>query len=481
MTTKPTVFISYSHKDEVWKDRLVSQLAVLEQQGHLDLWDDSRINAGDEWQEDIRESMAAAKAAVLLVSANFLTSKFILSEEVPRLLQRRKEQGLVVFPIIVKPCAWQTVDWLSRMQVRPKNAKPLSSHVGAKRDEAMAEIALETFKQFKTVLPPSAQQKLERPNPQIYIEDADIIEFPCDALVLKYAQGFHGADKLVASRLKRLDISPSPGKYVWLPSKSGIAAKRILFVGVPELYHFGYIQIRELAISSLKILAEEMPDAKHIAMTMHGVGYGLDERESFLAQIAGLLEAFRKKLVPDALERVTIVESDKKRASRLRTILEEYLPPKSLAVNAQAKDRVIPKSVIEAGLKSDNKPLIFVAMSFDEEMEDVYTFGIQGPVNAAGYLCERVDMSSFTGDILARIKSKIEIANLIIADLTGANANVYLEVGYAWGKERPTLLLAKKGDNLNFDVLNQRCIIYKNINDLAKKLEADLISLKPQL
>lgn len=73
----------------------------------------------------------------------------------------------------------------------------------------------------------------------------------------------------------------------------------------------------------------------------------------------------------------------------------------------------------------------YAAMPFNKELQDVYVFGIQGPVNEAGYLCERMDMVSFTGDILARIKSRIETAALVIADLSGANANVYLEVGYA--------------------------------------------------
>ena len=131
----------------------------------------------------------------------------------------------------------------------------------------------------------------------------------------------------------------------------------------------------------------------------------------------------------------------------------------------------------DAGVYSSTKPHVFVAMPFSEDMEDTYIFGIQGPVNAAGYLCERVDLTVFTGDIIARIKSRIETASLVIADLTGANPNVYLEVGYAWGKDRPTLLVAKKGDPLKFDVQSQRCLIYKSISDLEKKLETDLASL----
>jgi hypothetical protein len=86
MTT--TVFISYSHKDEEWKDRLVTQLGVLEQEGILDLWDDRRIEAGEDWKPEIEQAINRASVAILMISANFLTSKFILSEEVPVLLTR---------------------------------------------------------------------------------------------------------------------------------------------------------------------------------------------------------------------------------------------------------------------------------------------------------------------------------------------------------------------------------------------------------
>ncbi|HSK79131.1 MAG TPA: hypothetical protein VLQ45_21945, partial [Thermoanaerobaculia bacterium] len=66
---------------------------------------------------------------------------------------------------------------------------------------------------------------------------------------------------------------------------------------------------------------------------------------------------------------------------------------------------------------------------------------------------------------------------LIVADLTGDNANVYLEVGYAWGRGRPTLLIARSSDDLKFDVRGQRCIIYENIVDLSKRLSNDLKTL----
>lgn len=139
----PTVFISYSHQDEEWKDRLVTHLGVLRQQGALEVWDDRRIEVGTDWHPEIEHTINAASVAVLMVSANFLTSNFILSEEVPRFFQRRLREGLRIFPVIIKPCAWKEVKWLSSIQIRPKDGRPLSSGNENQIDTDLAAIAEE--------------------------------------------------------------------------------------------------------------------------------------------------------------------------------------------------------------------------------------------------------------------------------------------------------------------------------------------------
>jgi hypothetical protein len=125
--TTPTVFISYSHRDEMWKDRLLTQLGVLQQQSLLELWHDRRLEAGADWYQEISQAMAAAHVAVLLISADFLTSPFILQEEVARLMTRRQQEGLPIVPILVRPCPWKQVPWLARMQLRPIDARPLAA------------------------------------------------------------------------------------------------------------------------------------------------------------------------------------------------------------------------------------------------------------------------------------------------------------------------------------------------------------------
>jgi len=151
---KPTVFISYSHKDEEWKDRLVTHLGVLQWEGHLDLWEDRRIGACEDWYQEILEAMNAANVAILMVSADFLNSNFINKEEVPHLLERRDKEGMRIFPVIVRPCTWDEVKWLYRMQIRPKNAEPLSAGNEHQIETNLVAIA----KEIKSIIGRSRQE-----------------------------------------------------------------------------------------------------------------------------------------------------------------------------------------------------------------------------------------------------------------------------------------------------------------------------------
>ena len=118
------IFISYSHKDEAWKDRLTAHLNVLKRQDLLDFWEDRQILPGGDWYQDIQTAITKAQIAILLISVDFLNSEFILNEELPVLLQKRQDQGLTIIPVIVEPCLWEDVSWLSPINVLPKDGTP---------------------------------------------------------------------------------------------------------------------------------------------------------------------------------------------------------------------------------------------------------------------------------------------------------------------------------------------------------------------
>ncbi len=137
------IFISYSHQDEAWKERLHTHLKVLEQQNLLAVWEDRQIAAGNDWFPEIEQALNSSQVAILLISADFLSSKFILGEEVPRLLKRRKEEGLRIIPLMIGHCAWEAIDWLCSIQGRPLDNKPLADLSKTKRDKCLKDLALE--------------------------------------------------------------------------------------------------------------------------------------------------------------------------------------------------------------------------------------------------------------------------------------------------------------------------------------------------
>ena len=137
------VFISYARKDESFKDELVTMLAGLQRRGIVETWQDRRIEAGDEWNTSISDALNDCNLALLLVSADYLASRFIQEEEQPKLLQRRHEMQLRVIPIIVRACPWQGEPVLKTLQTLPADGKPIItfSEEKGERDQVWTDIA----------------------------------------------------------------------------------------------------------------------------------------------------------------------------------------------------------------------------------------------------------------------------------------------------------------------------------------------------
>jgi nucleotide-binding universal stress UspA family protein len=133
------VFISYSHADAEWLERLQKHLRPLQRQG-VDVWDDTRLRAGERWREEIREALAATKVAILLISADFLASDFIVTNELPPLLKAAEEDGATILPLIISPCRFTRMESLSRFQAVNDPAKPLVQMRRANREKVLDDV-----------------------------------------------------------------------------------------------------------------------------------------------------------------------------------------------------------------------------------------------------------------------------------------------------------------------------------------------------
>jgi len=110
-------------------------------------------------------------------------------------------------------------------------------------------------------------------------------------------------------------------------------------------------------------------------------------------------------------------------------------------------------------------------MPFEEAFDDVYQLGIKQACDDAGAYCERVDEQMYEETILHRIYNQIAKADVIIADMTGRNANVFYEVGYAHALGKSTILLTQQADDIPFDLKHFPHIIYEGqIVDLRDQL-----------
>jgi hypothetical protein len=106
------------------------------------------------------------------------------------------------------------------------------------------------------------------------------------------------------------------------------------------------------------------------------------------------------------------------------------------------------------------KPFCFVLMPFDSSFNDLYEFGIKGACSDTGVYCERVDEQIFLGSMLERIYSQISRADLLVADMTGKNPNVFYEVGYAHALGKNVVLLTSNSSDIPFDLKHFPHIVY---------------------
>ncbi len=140
------IFISYAHKAEHYKDELITFLAPLKRQGIIDTWQDRSIESG-EWNEQIQNAMKEATIFVFLVERYFLSSNYIVKEEIRIGFEKFQKKEAKLFPIICEHCDWSNMPmtkddeykefnpqlnrelhyWMGKLQAFPKDAKPIKS------------------------------------------------------------------------------------------------------------------------------------------------------------------------------------------------------------------------------------------------------------------------------------------------------------------------------------------------------------------
>lgn len=144
------VFVCYSHADSVWLERLQVHLKPLQREYKIDIWDDSRLKPGSKWRDEIREAVNKANVAILIISADFLASDFIVTNELPPLLKAAEEEGALILPIIVSPSLFNRNQDLSQFQSVNPPSKPLLSLSDAEQEGVFLQVAEAVLEKAET-------------------------------------------------------------------------------------------------------------------------------------------------------------------------------------------------------------------------------------------------------------------------------------------------------------------------------------------
>jgi tetratricopeptide (TPR) repeat protein len=132
------VFYAYAPEDLTWVQELEKHLSLLQRQGIISTWHPRLIAAGEDWQHVIDVHFEKASIILLLVSPDFLASDYCYSAEMKQALERERERGVYVIPILLRPVDWQHAPF-AHLRPLPSDATFVTEWKNL--DRAFADIA----------------------------------------------------------------------------------------------------------------------------------------------------------------------------------------------------------------------------------------------------------------------------------------------------------------------------------------------------
>lgn len=154
MPTK--VFISYSHKDEEFKNSLTEHLSGLVRSGTISEWNDRKIVPGTDWSHEINENLKSSDLILFLISSSFLSSDYCVNIEAETALSMHKSGEAQLIPIVIRAVEWSDSP-LSKLQGLPKDAKPVAS---SNNDEAWVDV-IQGIKKHISEFQPKANESIK--------------------------------------------------------------------------------------------------------------------------------------------------------------------------------------------------------------------------------------------------------------------------------------------------------------------------------
>ena len=202
-----------------------------------------------------------------------------------------------------------------------------------------------------------------------------------------------------------------------------------------------------------------------------------DEIELRISKINSLATSFieNSDLFDAILNNVFSPNFNKSLKTQIKNILEsDGVSGEKIAESISELTQEMKKS-LAPNLGVFQKGLLFIIMAMveDDTVQDIF-YTLKTTARDAGFTAERVDDVFGYDTINAKLLKHIELAEVIIADLTFERPNCYYELGYAHCYKKNVILTAKTGTTIHFDISNYNVIFYDNMKQLSDKLSVAL-------
>lgn len=165
---KLKMFVSYSHLDLSYKNSFLDHIAPLVRRGLIEVWSDSAMLAGDNFENGIQLALDASDIFVGLISSNYVASDFCFNIELAQALERQSQETICVIPVIVKSVNWKNLGFDKTIAL-PDDAIPIS--LAEDRDLAWTQVA----KGIERVVEESqANKPAIKPNIEKWCDDTEV-------------------------------------------------------------------------------------------------------------------------------------------------------------------------------------------------------------------------------------------------------------------------------------------------------------------
>ena len=142
------LFISYCHEDKKWADRVRVHLKPFQEGGKIRLWDDTRLQTGEWWNDEIESALQASKLAVLIVSPDFYASEYVRTKELPVLLRRARERRVRVFPLIVGAVLPESHGEVAALHAANDFERPLNGLTESEQERCLAALTRDIIREL---------------------------------------------------------------------------------------------------------------------------------------------------------------------------------------------------------------------------------------------------------------------------------------------------------------------------------------------